>query len=509
MKKYPLKNICYYLFLLILMLTQLLLMYFFLGKTSIDNDDMCQLEVSISHSLPRIFELLLETDNNPPLFTLLAAVWIRIMPYGSGSLKLLSQLFLVAATGLMGFYSCKISGYLSGVITAVMTASSTLLIYCCANVFRPYGLLFLTGAITLCAYLHRRRHDDNTASLILYWLAITSMAYTHYFGILTCLALFLFDVILFFKNKARIMVVVPYMAAGLCYLTWLVPVAREKLASAASFWPTVPTLINLYTNCYKKYFDSNLNILVFVIFMVVLCRTQYKNRLIIQNTKLRPEENYPDKVHPRHAFTLENLALCLWVPFFVTILDFVYSAILNPAGSMWVERYFIVLYPFSFLLIGISWSYLAELLIDKWDFTIKKWIPYLVISAYLLLQGYQFYNTCVYMSTNHTRPYEQACDYLVEQEDFFEEKTGFLPTFNHQKKAYRYYFTHKGTRSIPDFNWIAFPVEDASALEAFDTIYLLEIFIDMDKETLSYLESQFTRVEEPNSWGVSKWVRKQ
>lgn len=507
MKKLPSKNAIFYIFMCLLMITQLLMLYFFLANTSIDNDDMCQLEVSISDSVPRILELLLETDNNPPLFTLIAAVWVRLVPYGSGALKLLSQIFLVSATGLMGFYSKRISGYLSGVITAVITATSTLLVYCCADVFRPYGLLFFTGSITLCAYIHRRRHHDDAASLVLYWLAITTMAYTHYFGILTCLALFLFDVYLFIRKSTKLQTILPYIGAGICYLPWLMPVVKVKLATAGSFWPTVPTFINLYTNCYKKYFDSNINILIFLLFLGIIIRTYYKNMLQIQKTKLHPEENYPKEIHPEYSFSFENLALCIWVPFFVTMLDFLYSGFINPAGSMWVERYFIVLYPFSFLLIGVSWSYLLDIFIQKWNFTIKKWIPYLIITAFLCLQGYQFYQMCHYVGTTHEHPFEQACDYLVAQEDFFDDTTAFLPTFNHQKKAYNYYFTHKGTRTIPSFHWLAYPVEDASALDSYDTIYLLEIFIELDETTLQCLESQFEQVDEELPWGISKWVR--
>ena len=243
-------------------------MYVLLQHTSIDNDDMCQLDVVLADSLPKILELLLETDNNPPLFTLLSAVWARIIPYGSGNLKLLSQLFLTIATGVMGYYAKRIAGYLCGIVTAIMCATSTLLVYCCADAFRPYGLLFLTGALSLIAYLHRRRHKEDVSSLILYGVAITAMAYTHYFGILTCLALFLFDVILFVRKNTKWQTILPYIAAGLCYIPWLIPVVKYKLATAGSFWPQLPTLVNLYTNCYSKYFDSSINVVIFFIFVI-------------------------------------------------------------------------------------------------------------------------------------------------------------------------------------------------------------------------------------------------
>ena len=499
----------FHIFMTLLLLTHIITMYVFLQHTSIDNDDMCQLDVVLANSLPKILELLLETDNNPPLFTLLSAIGARIVPYGSGNLKLLSQLFLTIATGLMGYYAKHIAGYLCGIVTAIMCATSTLLVYCCADAFRPYGLLFLTGALSLIAYLHRRQHNEDRTSLILYGMAITAMAYTHYFGILTCLALFLFDVVLYIRRKTKLETGLPYIAAGVCYIPWLIPVVKYKLASIGSFWPQIPTLKSLYTNCYSKYFDSSVNIVIFCIFLIVLFHSFYQNIQLLNHTKLHPKECYPKQISEKHTFSFENLALCLWVPFFVTILDFIYSSIINPTGSMWVERYFIVLYPYSFLLVGISWSYLTEKLIEKFNFTLYKYFPTLVLIGFMALQVYQFFVTCQYVGQTHEQPYEQVCDYLVLQEDFFDEGTAFLPTFNHQKRAYYYFFTKKNTITLPKIHWEKYPVEDMNDLEQYNIIYVAEISTELNQDTITYLQTYFEQIPLTNSWGIEKWRRVQ
>ena len=501
------KDNLFHIFMFLLLIAHIVIMYVFLQHTSIDNDDMCQLDVVLANSLPKILELLLETDNNPPLFTLLSAVWARIIPYGSGNLKLLSQLFLTLTTGVMGYYAKRLAGFLCGIVTAIMCATSTLLVYCCADAFRPYGLLFLTGALSLIAYLHRRRHKENVSSLILYGVSITAMAYTHYFGILTCLALFLFDVILFVRKSTRWQTILPYIVAGLCYIPWLIPVVKYKLATAGSFWPQVPTLVNLYTNCYSKYFDSSINVVIFFIFIAVLFRTIHQEIKVLNNTKLHPRECYPTQISEKYDFSFENLALCLWVPFFVTILDFIYSGIINPAGSMWVERYFIVLYPYSFLLIGVSWSYLFEKLVDQFDFTLYKYLPVLVLTGFMALQGYQFFVTCQYVGQTHEQPYEQVCDYLIAQDDFFAEDTAFLPTFNHQKRAYYYFLTKKHSMTIPTIHWEKYPVEDMNDLEQYNTIYVSEISTALDDETLDYLKTNYEEVSLTDTWFLTKWIK--
>ena len=67
------KDNLFHIFMFLLLIAHIVIMYVFLQHTSIDNDDMCQLDVVLADSLPKILELLLETDNNPPLFTLLSA----------------------------------------------------------------------------------------------------------------------------------------------------------------------------------------------------------------------------------------------------------------------------------------------------------------------------------------------------------------------------------------------------------------------------------------------------
>lgn len=507
MRKRISNNIIFYIFIAILALTQLLFLFFSLSNTSIANDDMCQLEVSISDSLPRILELLLETDNNPPLFTLLAALWVRIVPFGSGWLKLLNQIFLVSSTVIMALYTQKISGFISGIVTGVFTASSTILIYCCANVYRPYGLLFLTGTLSLIAYLNRRSLSDNTISLFVYGIAITLMAYTHYFGILTCLALFLFDIFLFIKKRIKLYCILPYFAAGLLYLPWLIPVVRTKLATAGSFWPTVPGFINLYTNCYNKYFDSTINIVLFIIFLILLFIQQKETMRHLRQTKVHPEDSIPHELTNEISFSFENLLLCLWVPFCVTIIDFIYSGIINPKGSMWVERYFIVVYPFSFILIGVSIQFLMNYLNKKLEYTLWSYIPYIVLSLYLALQGYQFISTCSYMSYQNQQPFEQACSFLAEQPDFFSETTAYLPTFNHEKKAYHYFFSKHDTVAVPTINWLKYPLSEDDSIEKYSIIYLQTISADIDAETLEYLDKNYSMVFENKELNISKWEK--
>ena len=111
------------------------------------------------------------------------------------------------------------------------------------------------------------------------------------------------------------------------------------------------------------------------------------------------------------------------------------------------------------------------------------------------------------MSHNNTQPFEQACEYLSGQDDFYKETTGFLPTFNHQKKAYRYFFTKHNTKEMGNINWLTHPLEDTQELEGLDTIYLLEISNELDEDTKNALEADFEKIEDVNELGISKWTR--
>lgn len=502
----PKKEKAFHLFLCFLMLFQLFAYVILLKNTSIDNDDMCQLTVSLTGPLSRIMELLLETDNNPPLFTLFAALWVRIVPYGSAWLKLLSQLFLVAATGLLGSIGYRYGSIMTGVITAVFGATSTLLIYCCADAFRPYGLLFLAGTISLHSFLYRRQHAENKLSLIYYGVAIFLLAFTHYFGILTCLALFFCDILLFVRKRVSAKVLFSYVGAGLCYMPWAIPMYRITLAKASSFWPQIPDWSSLYTNCYSKYFDGTLNTVIICMFLVLLIYTCFRNR----TSATLPSK----KTLLPGVFTMETLGICLLVPFLVTMLDFVYSKYVNPSGSMWVERYFIVVYPYSFLLIGVAWislyHHVLHTIKEKLPrlFTLSRLAGLLVLTVFLLIQGVQFLRTAQYIGTRIEQPFQQACEYLAQQEDFFEDSTGFLPTFTHQKASYQYFFSKHGELEVPDFHWIDHPLTDEQTLEPYHTIYLLEISTELDPYTFEVLQKDFICVDTQESIFLTKWVRK-
>ena len=519
------KEKAFTIFLGLLMLFQLLTYIFLLKDTSIDNDDMCQLTVSIASPLSRIMTLLLETDNNPPLFTLLAALWVRMVPYGSAWLKLLSQIFLVLATGLLGRIGYRYGSFMAGIITAVFGATSTLLVYCCADAFRPYGLLFLVGTISLHAYLYRREHQENVTSLIYYGISVFLLAFTHYFGILTCLALFFYDVLLFFckKNsfKTSMKILLSYIGAGICYIPWGIRVMQVTLAKAGSFWPQIPEWKNIYTNCYSKYFDTSINVLVMLVFLGYLAAYLCKNHLYQVHQKATHQNNKADA--PKHkdtphylwgTFTYEALGVCLFVPFVVTMIDFLYSKYLNPAGSMWVERYFIVVYPYSFLLIGISWSYVYHLVTRTMKsklpqlFLISQALGLLLLTGFLVLQGVQFVQTSQYIGSRIEQPFQQACEYLVQQDDFFDDTTGFLPTFTHQKVSYHYFFSKHDQIDVPSFHWIAHPLENDHVLDDYNTVYLLEISTELDEHTSALLQKDFTCVDAQGDIALTKWVRK-
>lgn len=87
-------------------------MLYFADDFSLWSDDLATIEfVSEQNTLSQNIEsILADATHNPPLYYVLAYIWLRIMPYGTVFIKLLNIILVCVGTVLLGSLAKKIRG---------------------------------------------------------------------------------------------------------------------------------------------------------------------------------------------------------------------------------------------------------------------------------------------------------------------------------------------------------------------------------------------------------------
>lgn len=270
-------------------------------------------------------------DPTPPFFSVVANLWMRIVPMSESWLLLLPQLAVATAVVVMGLWCEKFYGFRGGILGASLLAFSQMIIEQCGFEFRGYGFYLLFA--TLVLYLHRC--NGGKKHTVYYTVALICLAYCHIFGIGICLAMGLWDFLQICRKRESWKGFLPYLFAAVAVLPWgiyfLLESGKTAIAAKAD-WMIKPSLwdvVKLITFLCGNHIVMCILFAIGCLLAVLLGVNEWK-------TQGSMEKEMP-----------------LFVGAALIIAVFTYNLIRPEHASLWVKRYFVGLFPCAtFLAVG-------------------------------------------------------------------------------------------------------------------------------------------------------------
>lgn len=368
---------------------------------------------------------------SPPLALMCSAVWYRIAPYGERWLLLISILLSALSIYMMGLIGEKLRNTHCGVLAAAMFAFSTTVWTNVAYEFRAYPYLMVFSVLTLYFYIRKNEPERERRWLVAFSLSMTSLAMSHYFGMLACAAYFLGDLFLWSKKQVKWTEGILYLLPGGCSIAWLAAVAcyQGKSFISGLQWYGIPTMAKIQS--LLVFLAGQTEFSYWILLLGITGAIAYCLR-----DKRGGQSNFVWPIYYRGFLAVVVIT--------VIAAMFVYGAYINPKSTLWTERYFLFLVPNTTVLSAIVWCDLAMWLGGKDAKSITQKTAVLFLSVLLSL------NCLVTMSTAKSHEgYRESADWLYRQSNYIFNDSTLIITVNDSyiTSAWNeYYIARQGRR---------------------------------------------------------------
>lgn len=467
-------------------------------------------------SLKEMFSIYLHYDTNLPLYSFILYFWYRIVPYGEQFLLIPSILFCIGGIIFLAETAKSIKGERMHLLVVLIGCSSNAVIWQGAWEVRCYSLVFFLSAFAMWSYI-RKTLNPCTKNLLIYGISVILFLWTHWFACILLAFYGLSDLFMIIRKKSSWKVLLCYPVALLTYCPWLYVSLFTKQNLIADFWPDIPRFSNMAWTI--LFFLSGRRVLWYICLITgaALCVKSVIN------------------FFKRNSQT--DSALCLGCIFTLSIywvigIVFLYSAYINPKGSLYVERYFMVIAPH--ILIITAWG------IDFIMNILGKIIPdpgkHLPAVSFLprMTQIIAVIGLCIYWvlcykesySTIHkpNQEYREVSDYLIQENKLGDGRTllagsnkacildGFIDYY-FIKRDYAEPSSVIDYRDIQDredsrfySNYTQYSKDD---LLQYDLIYCLKIHMSYSDEFADFLNENYIPVSADNLSGLEMWQKKE
>jgi len=323
--------------------------------------------------------------------------------------------------------------------------------------------------------------------VFIYGAVAAILCNTHYFGLLIVASLFLCDLVLLVLRKLNGLHMLSYVLAAAVFLPFYIQSYMVVAQKSLAFWadpPDIQSLILLTKDIVSDYNSIYLLFLFGMVISVIMVFSPYTRDYLGINRK--------------QVFSSFGLVFTI---FFVIGAVFVYSTVINPKGSLFVFRYFIVVLPLILIVAAIgSDSILTILFKNK-----PAKLAYTTICAIVCVAAlYLGVNTLDNISANANtvnEPFEQAMDWIYGQDIAHEPDT--LIMSDAPEAGVLYYLTHNGQR--PPLN-VSYYRRAASSLSEdnysqWNTIIRFDGHKPPSSSILNVLKEHYTLIEDHDMWG--------
>lgn len=465
-------------------------------------------------SLKEMFSTYLFLDTNLPFYSTILYIWYRIFPYGEQFLLIPSILFCAGGIIFLAASVSQLKGERAGFIALCLGCSSNAIIWQGAWEARCYSLVFLLSAFTMWAYVNKMLNASRK-NLFIYGLAVTLFLWTHWFACILLAFYGLSDLSMIIRKRCSWKTLFCYPVGLLSYCPWLVVSFMSKRHELEDFWTEVPKWKNMPWTV--LFFLSGRRILWYIcLIMGALICVKAMINLISKSAEKSPV------IDLGCIFTI-SIGGVIGTVFF-------YSAYINPQGSLYVERYFMVIAPQILMITAWGIDCLITMadksllyLNSKYNW-IKKAIPIAargIVALGLCIYWVLCYKEAYVSIRKPREEFRQLSDYLLEDGgiwndnavlvgsnrycvldgfvDYYFVKRGYEEPYNivdgeiHQEAESRFYKNYK--------QW---PMEN---LLEFEWMYCLKIHMGYDDELREFLDENYQLMLIDDGMGIEVWKK--
>lgn len=466
-------------------------------------DEMYQIGfVHESLTWKEIFKIRL-AETSPPLYSLFMAVWYRIVPYGDTWLLLPSMLCTCLGIYLTGLLFSKIRNKQTGVFAVIITAAAYPIIQNIGLEIRSYAFMyfFMVLALYLLAIRYEQKPNEKKSTIFLYGLALFCLSFSHYFGMIATLVLGLADLYLYLKKRISLRCIWSYVIVIIPIIIWvLIMMFKGPISTGvlANFWPDAPTWESIPGVFTYIFGGSAWCIFAFYLGMVLLAKDT-GNALIQKIT------------NKKYMMSLQ----CYIIIAIIGII-YVFSTQINPEGSLFVNRYFLLLMP---CMVGI----VAYALERVFTFILKHSQPKrqrtvfacICVTLFLVFVPANFIQASEGSVHGNfiAQPFKQAADYLYDQQDIYKPSTATLLTSNtYMLRGWDYYLTKQGQRdpiTVYPSNDLESEFLETEIKDQYGTLYIASPSGGIPKKLNAFLKKYYKKIDENKDVKVVKYERKE
>ena len=395
----------------ILMGIQLLFSLRFMGRQYFSLDEVSQIGfIAKKNSWGQIINYYLTSEvTNLPFWPLIAAVWYRVVPYGEGWMRLLTVIFTTASIIMLIKSGKSFGGEKTGLMTAVLACISPIVMQKCGLTFRVHAFWLFFTALVFYLYIERNKREENkTRDYLVLGLAMAGLAYSHYFGCLTIVYLFITDLVRFIGKKIDIKFMISYLIGGGSLVPWFILMLSRRTMNLDEFWPKVPTFASIPKALrYIVGYDEPL----FVLLIITMIVTGLKLILnIVEKKEIFGKDYYSA------AFAFMSLIF--------VVADYIYSAHINLHSGIFVTRYFISCVTAATIVIA---DFISTVL-DKVQEFVKSSMVIIYGTTILFILFYigapnYYYDVKEEVSAPYDNTYGNVRDTIIADDRLYDENT--------------------------------------------------------------------------------------
>ena len=191
-----------------------------------------------TNSIPELIKIIAR-DTSPPLYNITEHLWFSVFGNSEVAIRSLSFLYFLIAV----FFTYKIGALLwdrrAGLLAGILTFLNPFF-FVYAFEGRMYSILAATVAASMYFFLKRNWFG--------YVLATVAALYSHHFAVFAVFVqgLWFIKEFLLGKRKVAVSMFKAFIAVGILYLPWIIPLYNQTRMVGGGFWLGTPTVLDFF-----------------------------------------------------------------------------------------------------------------------------------------------------------------------------------------------------------------------------------------------------------------------
>lgn len=419
-----------------------------------------------------------------PIFGVFFHLCYLLAPYGEPWLLLPMEIGTALGIFVTGLAARECRGNVAGMFASAFAAVSSFLLYQCSYEVRSYPFFFLLAALLLLFYFKRLKMANREDKHIIAILSIVMVLFAgmHYHAVISCIALFVFDTILYLKKRIQIQCFLPYLLAGISYIPNAVCVfSSRELRTLNATWQALPNL-------------HEVNQLL----MVLIGKSEWFLGFLMVGVSVAAAKLCMNQLWKKEKPDLnENLeALPCFLMVFVLGFFLFYGNCINQSATLWKDRYFLDLLPGCYVLSGSGIAFLWDLFAKNMGEKSVNRIAFLFCIFFLTIPSPL--DDVIQTAQKVRFPFREAADWLYEQSNtiFLDSTLVLLPEHRDLTLGWDEYYIQRQGRRDP-VNVVAQQDIGENLLD-YDCIYIVTINDQPVARIRGVLEQYYTQTQKNN-----------